>query len=75
MPVRKVDLNTASREELVGLPGLGESLADKIIRNRPYRKIDDLVSRKILGRKQMALIKAHVTVGTNGTAPTNGHTP
>ena len=73
--VRKVDVNTATRDELRDLPGVGEILADKIIRNRPYRKLDDLVSRKVLGRKEMARIKAYVTVSTNGDAGRDGSLP
>ncbi len=73
--VRKVDVNTATRDELRDLPGVGEILADKIIRHRPYRKLDDLVSRKVLGRKQMARIKAYVTVSTNGDSGRDGSLP
>ena len=43
-----VDLNTATREELVALPGVGETYADAIIKNRPYKNKYELVRRKVI---------------------------
>ena len=60
----KVDINTAPAGDLERLPGITSKLSQRIIANRPYRKIDDLVRRNVLGRKQLAAIKEHITVGT-----------
>ena len=65
-PPAKVDINTASAAELERLPGMTSELSQRIIANRPYRKIDDLVRRKLLGRKQLAAITEHITVGDAG---------
>ncbi|HSB68619.1 MAG TPA: helix-hairpin-helix domain-containing protein [Candidatus Methylomirabilis sp.] len=59
----KVDLNVAGMDELIRLPGMTPQLAEDVIRNRPYRKLDDLITKKVLGKKQFARIRDHVVVG------------
>src|SRR5947207_3266755 len=44
----QVDVNSASKEELEALPGIGPALADKIIQNRPYKAKRELVSRNVI---------------------------
>jgi DNA uptake protein ComE-like DNA-binding protein len=59
---KPLDLNTATREQLLTLPGLGGNLADRIIAGRPYQKPDDLVSRHILPRAEYSKIADLITV-------------
>jgi competence protein ComEA len=59
----KIDLNVADLDELARLPGMTPQLAEQIIRGRPYRKLDDLITRKVLGKKQFAKVRDFVVVG------------
>jgi len=43
-----IDINTASRKELMTLPGIGAAEADKIVANRPYLTKTELVTKGVL---------------------------
>ena len=55
-----VDLNSASRQELMSLPGIGKAEADRIVANRPYLVKTDLVSKNVLPVGPFLSIKRYV---------------
>ena len=55
-----VDLNAATKEELIAVPGIGEAYADEIIAGRPYKSKSELKSKKIVPAGTYNEIASHV---------------
>jgi len=53
----KLNPNTAARDELIRLPGVGEAMANRIIENRPFRKAEDLRNVDGIGPKTLQQIR------------------
>ena len=52
-----IDPNTASVDEIMLLPGVGDVLAERIVEGRPYRTVDDLRRVPGIGEKVFARLK------------------
>jgi DNA uptake protein ComE-like DNA-binding protein len=64
----KVNLNSATREELAKLPGITEEIADRIIAARPFKSSSELVDKKIVSHAEYE--KVHHLVSTKSSAST-----
>lgn len=53
----KLDINSASQQELEALPGIGPATSAKIVQGRPYRSKSDLLKGKIISRSEYEKIK------------------
>jgi competence protein ComEA len=70
----RVNLNTATEQQLQELPGVGSATAKKIIAGRPYKSVDDLAKAGV-SQSEIAKLTPLVTVGsasrTSGTPNAN----
>lgn len=55
-----LDINSATKEQLDALPGIGEKFSQKIIDGRPYAKKTDLVRKKIIPQATYNKIKGQI---------------
>ncbi len=62
---RVININSAPKEELMLLPGIGESTAEKILMYRKehngFRKIEDIQKIKGIGKKKFEKLKPYIS--------------
>ena len=58
---KPLDLNTATKEQLLSLPGMTAEEADRVVAGRPYNEPGELVTRHILPKTEYDKISDRVT--------------
>lgn len=68
-PTYSIDLNKATRSELMQLPRMGYKTAERIIEYRkqygPFYRIEELMNVKGVGEKTFGIFKPHIHVRTD----------
>jgi hypothetical protein len=62
-PQGLLDLNSASKEELMSIDGIGPVLSARIISGRPYKTVDDLLKVEGIGPKTLENIRPYFVAG------------
>ena len=57
-----ININTASQAELEELPGIGSTIAKKIISNRPFDRVDDIKQVEGIGDKKYQELVGYITI-------------
>jgi DNA uptake protein ComE-like DNA-binding protein len=60
---KAIDINKASREELLTLPGVSDREADRIIADRPFENAHDLVTRRVVSQSDYDRMRDRVIAG------------
>src|SRR5215467_13984906 len=60
-----IDINSASKQELMTLPGIGDAYSQKIIENRPYKGKNDLVQKNIIPQATYDKISGQIVAKQN----------
>lgn len=72
-PQEKLDLNTATQEELDALPGIGPVKAEAILQYReesgPFRTVEEIMEVKGIGEKTLEQLRPYITVEGEPSSP------
>ena len=71
-PIKPLDLNTATIEQLQQLPGVGPTTAKAIVRFReksgPFRRVEDLLVIRGISKAKLEKLRPYITVSPPPTA-------
>jgi|SRR6185295_4616557 competence protein ComEA len=63
----RLDINTASMDQMKAIRGLNEAQAKKIVEGRPYKRRSELLSKKIVPQETYDKIKDQIATRAPGT--------
>lgn len=73
-PVATVNVNTATVDQFEALPGIGPSMARRIVtfreKNGPFKKLEDLMNVQGIGEKSFLKLRPHLSLGQADARPT-----
>lgn len=71
-PSQVVNVNTATAAQFEALPGIGPSMAQRIVshreKNGPFKKLEDLMNIQGIGEKSFLKLRPYLTIGGQGDA-------
>ncbi len=59
---QRLDLNSATIEQLSGVKGFNKTIAEAIVKARPFKTVDDLAARKIVTGDVLTPVKDQLIV-------------
>ena len=63
---KSININTATKEELIAIPGIGDKISDRVIIYREehggFKNIEDIMNVKGIGKKKFEKMKPYITV-------------
>ena len=71
-PAQVVNVNSATVAQFEALPGIGPSMAQRIVtyrdKNGPFKKLEDLMNIQGIGEKSFLKLRPFLTIGGQGDA-------
>jgi hypothetical protein len=61
-------LNTAKKDELMSVQGIGKATAKRIIKNRPYRSVDEVIEKEVVPETTLDNVKTELVAKTEDVA-------
>ncbi len=68
-PAEPLDINTATKQQLMTLDGIGDARSDAIIKGRPYRAKNELVDKSLVPQAVYDKIKDQIIAKQVAQAP------
>jgi competence protein ComEA len=59
---QRLDLNTATVEQLMAVKGFNKGVAEAIVKGRPFKSVEDLTARKIVSGDVLTPVKDQLIV-------------